>query len=679
MSIRAWFKADEIATDAFGWTANLAIFRVVFLAAVALPFACDVLRWTELVMPALPAEVWVPVAFYRHIPFHWLVNAALAHAMTVADIVLIATALAGFFTRTTLTLATLLSLYLFALPENLGKVSHFHHTIWFMALLAAGPSGQMLSVDAIIAAIRRADRGEVNLEVPPRSALTTLRYAWTLIGVLYLGSGLAKLNATYLYRWVNADNLRHIFWRNWFERRIYRPGFAMPLRVDHLPAVILDAWGAGAVALETGFLAFVLFRWARWFLILGGLAFHAGNGLILGIWFHTLIGGYVCLVDWSSLGRRLTGKLTGQREPLLILYDGTCKMCRRTLAILKTIDMSGALVPVSGFSADSRRLMHPEITEEMVLHDLYVVGQGYVAGGYDAYQKMAANLPLLWLLAPLMKFPPIAAVGRRIYRRVADSRYCAIDEASRPMPPIPVTAGRVKVAVTPGGYNGVSGDWWALHVVGIFLIVAELTLSMLAFATQELSATELPGSLQPSIQVASKMVSRIPGRALLSPWPFDLYPTFTGPAPTAGLYRRWEIVLASADGSERPIPPEAFGRALGYWSTTANLMTDISRNPSSDGRRAAVVLLLWANLPARSRAATVTIRAYDSTYSTDPDDVHLVRRMLIAEFPTDRLTRDPRTVSSSSRDSSSTHNPSFTHEPSSPDDYAPQKPIEVRP
>ena len=75
----------------------------------------------------------------------------------------------------------------------------------------------------------------------------------------------------------------------------------------------------------------------------------------------------------------------------------------------------------------------------------------------------------------------------------------------------------------------------------------------------------------------------------------------------------------------------------------------------------------------------MTIRAYDSTYSTDPDDVHLVRRMLIAEFPTDRLTRDPRTVSSSSRDPSSTHNPSFTHEPSSPDDYAPQKPIEVRP
>ena len=668
MSIRRWFKADEIATDDFGWTANLAIFRIAFLSAIALPFAWDVLRWTELVMPSLPAEVWIPTAFYHHIPLNWLVNAAIAHALAEADVALIAIAIAGLFTRTTLTLATLLSLYLFGLPENLGKVSHFQHTVWFMALLAASPSGEMLSVDAIIAAIRRADRGQVNFEVPRRSALTTLRYAWILIGLLYLGSGLAKLNATYLYQWVNADNLRHIFWRNWFERRIYRPGFAMPLRVDRLPAVILDAWGTGVVALETGFVALVLFRGPRWFLILGGLAFHVVNGMVLGIWFHTLVGGYVCLVDWSSLGRRITRKLTSQREPLLVLYDGTCKMCRRTIAILKTIDMSGALVPVSGFSADDpRRLAHPEITEEMVLHDLYVVGDDFVAGGYDAYQKMAASMPLLWLLAPLMRFPPIAAVGRSIYRRVADSRHCAIDEKSRPMPPIPATASGTAITNAVRGNNGVRSSWRAPHLVGIFLIVGQSSLSMLGFASQEMRTTELPTFLQPSIKTASRIVSRIPGRAMLCPWPFDLYPTFTGPAPTEGLYRRWEIVLASADGSERPIPPETFGRAFGYWSTTANLMTDISRSPAADGRRAAVVRLLWANLPERLRAATVTVRACDSTYSTYPDDSHLIRRTLIAEFSPDQLTLDTRAIPTSGRNRSATR------------DYDPQKPIEVRP
>lgn len=687
MSLRRWFQADEIATDDFGWTANLAIFRVVFLAAVALPFACDVLRWTELVMPSIPAEVWVPVAFYRHIPFNFLVNAALAHAIALADVALIVMALAGLFTRTSLTLATILSLYLFGLPENLGKVSHFQHTVWFMALLAAGPSGAMLSVDAIISAVRRADRGAVALEVPPRSALRTLRYAWALIGLLYLGSGLAKLNAAYLYRWVSADNLRHIFWRNWFERRIYRPGFTPPVRIDRLPAAMIDAWGAGAVALETGFVAFVLFRWARWFLILAGLAFHAGNGLILGIWFHTLIGSYVCLVDWSSLGRQLTARLTGQREPLLVLYDGSCTMCRRTIAILKTLDISGAILPVSGFSSDPPRLAHPEITEEMVLHDLYVVGDGYVAGGYDAYRKMAASMPLLWLLAPLMRLPPIAAVGRRIYRRVADSRYCTIGEAPRSIPPIPATASSTAVS----NRVPVSGSWRALNLMGIFLIVGQASLSLLDFASQEIRTTELPIAMRPVAQVGSEIVSHLPGRAILFPWPFDLYPTFTGAAATESFYRHWNVVLVSADGSESPVPPEAFARAFGYWATTANLMGDTSRNPFSDGRRAAVVRILWTKLPPPVRTATVTVRAYDSIDNDDPDDAQLVHRTLIAEFPAGQLSPDPRTTSSSNRNPSSncdpsstrnlsvTHNPSSIRDPSSNYDYAPQKPIEVRP
>src|SRR5271155_5510398 len=48
MLIGEWFKADEIATDDLGWTANLAIFRVVFLAVAVLPFAYAVLQWIEL-------------------------------------------------------------------------------------------------------------------------------------------------------------------------------------------------------------------------------------------------------------------------------------------------------------------------------------------------------------------------------------------------------------------------------------------------------------------------------------------------------------------------------------------------------------------------------------------------------------------------------------------------------
>jgi len=622
MLIGEWFKADEIATDDLGWTANLAIFRVVFLAVAVLPFAYAVLQWIELVMPSLPPEVWVPTSFYRHIPYYVLTNAELARAIAVADLGLIAVALVGFFTRTALALSTVLSLYLFGLPENLGKVYHFQHIEWFMALLAAGPSGAMLSIDAVISAIRRADRGEVGLQVSGRSALTTLRYAWIMIGLLYLGSGLAKLHGAWLYHWVGTDNLRQIMWRNWFERRMYSPGFTLPIRFDKLPGVVLDLWGAGAIALETTFIALVLFRRPRWFLILGGLAFHAGNGIVLGIWFSSLIGGYACLADWTWLGRRLTMRITGQQS-LLVIYDGSCKMCRRTIAILNTLDICGVLVPVPGSGDDPRRLAHPEIADEMVLHDLYVVGNSYVAGGYNAHQKMAAGMIVLWPLALIMKCPPVAAVGRRIYRRLADSRLCASDV----------------VAPSKSAPGGKHKGWLAPHVVGIFLILGQFTISSIAFATQELSIAEIPMAIRPSAQVASRMVSRLHGRALFWPWPFDLYPTFAGPGPGDGLYRRWEVKLVASDGSEISVPPEVFSRALGDWAASAAIMVDTMRNAAAD-RRAPLARMLWSRLPESARLATVTIRGYDSVYSTDPDDVRVVRRTLTDNFPVRLLTLD---------------------------------------
>ena len=50
--------------------------------------------------------------------------------------------------------------------------------------------------------------------------------------------------------------------------------------------------------------------------------------------------------------------------------------------------------------------------------------------------------------------------------------------------------------------------------------------------------------------------------------------------------------------------------------------------------------MLWSRLPESARLATVTIRGYDSVYSTDPDDVRVVRRTLTDNFPVRLLTLD---------------------------------------
>jgi predicted DCC family thiol-disulfide oxidoreductase YuxK len=363
---------------------------------------------------------------------------------------------------------------------------------------------------------------------------------------------------------------------------------------------------------------------------MAGLAFHVGSGVVLGIWFTSLMSGYACLVDWNWLGRRLTRMIAGQ-QLLLVIYDDSCEMCCRTIAILKTLDICGALVSIPSSSDDPRRLAHPEITDEMVLRDLYVVGDNYIAAGYDGYQKIATRMLTLWPLALIMTFPPVAAVGRRMYRRAADSRHCAIDEAS----PSPSAV----------GYK--NEGWLALHVVGILLILGELTFAAPAFATQELRKAELPMSLRPSGQVASQVASRWRGRALFWPWPFDLYPTFTWPSD--GSYRWWDLKLVSSDGSELSVPPEVFARALGDWATSSDVMANVIRNPTAAGHRASVARMLWNRLPESSRLVTVTIRGYDSVYSTDPDDVRMVRHTLIDNFPTRQLAADRNTLQPSRR------------------------------
>jgi predicted DCC family thiol-disulfide oxidoreductase YuxK len=376
-------KADRVATDARGWAANLAPFRVVFVAGVALPAALHALTWTT--------------AF----PFPWL---------ALADVALLGLALLGVLTRWSLAGAAAISLVLAALPPGESPASPFPPAAaWLLALLAAGPSGHYLSLDAARAAVRRADRGQVDAPAPDWSGLVTLRYAWALLGLLHLGAGLG-----------GVETATHLAW---------------PPRTD--AGLVLGSLAASAFGLL--FLPLVFIRAARPALLVGALAIHAGQGLASG---HSLNIGYgglflshVCLVDWTAAARAL-GRRRG-RAPILVFYDGGCGFCRRAIAILRSVDLFDGVEPVPGLSTDPRRRRHPEITDEMLAHDVWAVDGSRTRPGYAAYRVIAARVPVLWPLVPLMALPPVARVGERVYRQVADSRECLLPAASSPRPESP--------------------------------------------------------------------------------------------------------------------------------------------------------------------------------------------------------------------------------------------------
>lgn len=602
-------RADEVRNDARGWTANLAIFRIVYLSFCGLPWALRYLHWTEKILPNLSRSMWVPISFYRLLPVGLLGNVRLAQGLAVAEIVFIVLGIVGFYTRSSIALATLISLYAFGLMENLGKVDHFHQLIWFMALLAAGPSGQFLSVDALRRAVRNADQGNIEPSFPPSAALWTFRYMWLLMGVLYLGTGVAKLQSALTTHWAGAENLHNILWRKWIELRWYDPHFAGVMRVDSLPGWLLTLLGAGVIAFEIGFILAVFFRSVRPALGLWGLAFHVGNGLVLKIWFATLMLAYVCMFDWTAMGRAVWRR---GRGPLLVFYDGACGFCRRTVAVLRSLDIFDALKPVAGLSNDPSRNSYSQISDEMLARDVYAASGGRIAAGYDAYAWIAKRLFLLWPIAPVLSLG--RTLGRRVYRGVADSRHCSL------------AAPEHKQRAAAG-----NPEFRLIHRVGLALVVCQLGISsfMLLYSLED---AYLPPQVT-SLRTARRVVNGIGKRRPV--WPFDLYPTFAFITPPDVAV--WEARWVASGGGEIRVSPRAYDHAFGnsglVWNVTTGMLDE--RDPErSRARSLDLVRLLWrGETPEIQRSATA-VRIYRAQYRLQSDEnAPPVNESLLHSFP----------------------------------------------
>ena len=108
---------------------------------------------------------------------------------------------------------------------------------------------------------------------------------------------------------------------------------------------------------------------------------------------------------------------------VVLLYDGTCRFCIRSLGVLKRFDPRDRLelVDASDRAAVSRRF--PQTAGADFESAMYAVDGTRVYRGFDAFRRALAALPALRLLAPLLYVPGIPQAGRRIYDTVARNRH----------------------------------------------------------------------------------------------------------------------------------------------------------------------------------------------------------------------------------------------------------------
>jgi len=116
-----------------------------------------------------------------------------------------------------------------------------------------------------------------------------------------------------------------------------------------------------------------------------------------------------------------------------LIYDGNCRLCRRTVAALRTVDFLNRVQYVNAF--DSKALENfglDRLNSGDLLKDMHAVNGKKVYRGFYAYRALISRIPLLWPVLPLLFLGPIAKIGNRIYRHVADSRTCQITTPLKP-------------------------------------------------------------------------------------------------------------------------------------------------------------------------------------------------------------------------------------------------------
>jgi predicted DCC family thiol-disulfide oxidoreductase YuxK len=112
-----------------------------------------------------------------------------------------------------------------------------------------------------------------------------------------------------------------------------------------------------------------------------------------------------------------------RRPSLVVLFDGGCPLCRRSVRLLRAIDWLHRLQFVDGTDAEARQRFAPGLTEAALLVEMYVVNErGQRYAGYEGYLQLARVVPLMWPMHLIGGLPGIRTLGHLLYRTIAAKR-----------------------------------------------------------------------------------------------------------------------------------------------------------------------------------------------------------------------------------------------------------------
>lgn len=109
----------------------------------------------------------------------------------------------------------------------------------------------------------------------------------------------------------------------------------------------------------------------------------------------------------------------------IVLFDGTCGLCQKSVAVLKRLDWKRRLAYHDARDVEHLPASAVPLDPERMLQEMHLLtpDRQRVYAGFRAFRWMAGRLPLLWAFWPLLFLPGVPWLGQRVYLWVAKNRY----------------------------------------------------------------------------------------------------------------------------------------------------------------------------------------------------------------------------------------------------------------
>jgi predicted DCC family thiol-disulfide oxidoreductase YuxK len=109
----------------------------------------------------------------------------------------------------------------------------------------------------------------------------------------------------------------------------------------------------------------------------------------------------------------------------VVLFDGDCAFCQRSVAILRKLDWFHRLHFQSARDLSAIPENRANLDAEKMLLEMHVLlpDRQRSYAGFKAFRWMAGRLPALWLAWPFLYIPGVPFIGQKIYLWVAKNRF----------------------------------------------------------------------------------------------------------------------------------------------------------------------------------------------------------------------------------------------------------------